>query len=77
MDPIPAFSAGDARKRLVGTAGAHAEHSHSWEGFAAFGANVPIPSGGPRVAVMLPSELANRDHLSFRHPLNSSVNLRY
>ncbi len=66
-DQITAFFSGDARKRFAGTEGAHADQDifTLGMGFVAFGTNVQIPSGGPRVSVMQPTNLRNRDHLSF------------
>ena len=51
-DPIPASSAGEARERPVGTVSAHVGQDifTLGIGFMASGANVQIPSRGPRVS---------------------------
>ena len=41
-------------------------------GFVAFGANVRIPSGGPGVSMMQPTNLRNDDHLALGWTLDSA-----
>ena len=66
-DQIPAFSSGYARKRPVVTADTRAGQDiiTPEKGFVAFGANVQIPSGCPRVSVVLSADPWDGDHLIF------------